>query len=145
MFRLLLLVPLIVVVSGVRKILKKHDKQIRDKLIATHYLSTRAQEKYSFMRQLYNNEGIMSLVASLRRSVPRWGIYSDACSLEVLRYRGFPFSMILPLFRKFFPRADDDGVIFLVSFDDKYRYFIVALRRESTNFSKIWPLHTQGR
>lgn len=54
-------------VSGLRKILKKHDKQVRDKLIATNYLSTRAQEKYSSMRQLYNNEGIMALVASLRK------------------------------------------------------------------------------
>lgn len=53
--------------SGLRKILKKHDKQVRDKLIATHYLSSRAQAKYSSMRQLYNNEGVMALVASLRK------------------------------------------------------------------------------
>ncbi|CAN0408862.1 unnamed protein product [Ascophyllum nodosum] len=55
-------------VTGLRKILKKHDKQLRDKLIATNYLSTRAKAKYSSMRQLYNNEGIMALVASLRNA-----------------------------------------------------------------------------
>lgn len=54
-------------VSGLRKILKKHDKQVRDKLITNHYLTSRANEKYSTMRQLYNNEGIMALVASLRK------------------------------------------------------------------------------
>lgn len=53
--------------SGLRKILKKHDKQIRDRLIANHYLGSRANEKYSIMRQLYNNEGILALVASLRK------------------------------------------------------------------------------
>ncbi|CAM9985942.1 unnamed protein product, partial [Ectocarpus sp. 12 AP-2014] len=55
-------------VSGLRKILKKHDKQVRDKLIAKNYLSTRAKEKYSSMRQLYNNAGVMALVASLRNA-----------------------------------------------------------------------------
>ena len=50
-----------------KKILKKHDKQMRDNLIATKYLGTRAKEKYSFLRQLYHNEGILSLVASLKR------------------------------------------------------------------------------
>ena len=59
------------VVSGVRKILQYHDKQIRDKLIATHYLSTRAREKYSCIRQRYSNDGVMALVASLQRSVLR--------------------------------------------------------------------------
>ncbi|CAM9987390.1 unnamed protein product [Laminaria digitata] len=54
-------------VSGLRKILKKHDKQIRDKLIATNYLSTRTLAKYSLMRQLYNNAGVMALVGSLRK------------------------------------------------------------------------------
>lgn len=56
-------------VSGLRKILKKHDKQVRDKMIAKNYLSTRAQEKYSAMRQLYNNSGVMALVGSLRKCV----------------------------------------------------------------------------
>eukprot|EP00903_Cladosiphon_okamuranus_P007004 g6815.t1 len=55
-------------VSGLRKILKKHDKQIRDKMIAKNYLSTRAQEKYSAMRQLYNNSGVLALVGSLRNA-----------------------------------------------------------------------------
>ncbi|CAN0373989.1 unnamed protein product, partial [Ectocarpus fasciculatus] len=55
-------------VSGLRKILKKHDKQVRDKLIAKNYLSTRAKEKYSSMRQLYNNAGVMALVGSLRNA-----------------------------------------------------------------------------
>ncbi|CAN0151835.1 unnamed protein product, partial [Ectocarpus sp. 4 AP-2014] len=55
-------------VSGLRKILKKHDKQVRDKFIAKNYLSTRAKEKYSSMRQLYNNAGVMALVASLRNA-----------------------------------------------------------------------------
>ena len=58
-------------VSALRKILKKHDKQMRDNLIATKYLGTRAKEKYSFLRQLYHNESILSLVASLKRSVRR--------------------------------------------------------------------------
>lgn len=53
--------------SGLRKILKKHDKQVRDKLIAKNYLSTRAEAKYSSMRQLYNNAGVMALVGSLRK------------------------------------------------------------------------------
>ncbi|CAN0265134.1 unnamed protein product, partial [Hapterophycus canaliculatus] len=54
-------------VSGLRKILKKHDKQVRDKLIEKNYLSTRAEAKYSSMRQLYNNSGVMALVGSLRK------------------------------------------------------------------------------
>ena len=64
-------VPLCCAVSALRKILEKHDKQMRDNLIATKYLGTRAKEKYSFLRQLYHNEGILSLVACLKRSVRR--------------------------------------------------------------------------
>ncbi len=37
---------------GLRKILKKHDKQIRAKLLARHYLTTRAKDKYSSINQV---------------------------------------------------------------------------------------------
>ena len=77
------------VVSGVRKILQNHDKQIRDKLIATHYLSTKAREKYSCIRQLYSNDGVMALVASLQRSVLRERslLRCGLCTGRLLPYR----------------------------------------------------------
>ncbi|CAN0266173.1 unnamed protein product [Phaeothamnion confervicola] len=45
-------------VAALRKILKKHDKQARDRLLACNYLSSRARAKYSFLQQLYHNEGL---------------------------------------------------------------------------------------
>ena len=71
------------VVSGVRKILQNHDKQIRDKLIATHYLSTKAREKYSCIRQLYSNDGVMALVPAYRGQFYEREVYYDvACAQE---------------------------------------------------------------
>ena len=66
-------VPLLLCsISGLGKIIKKkHDKQMRENLIAKKYLGTRAKYKYSFLRQLHHNEGILSLVARLKRSVRR--------------------------------------------------------------------------
>lgn len=50
-------------------------------MIAKNYLSTRAQEKYSAMRQLYNNSGVMALVGSLRKYV--YSFDQAACCLSV--------------------------------------------------------------
>lgn len=59
--------PLVTSVQTLHKILEKHDKQVRDKLMAKNYLSSRAKAQYCSLRQLYNNEGILALIASLRR------------------------------------------------------------------------------
>ena len=64
-------VPLLYILSALTKIFKKHDKQMRDNLSATEYFDTRAKDKYYFLRQLYHNEGRLSLVASLKREVRR--------------------------------------------------------------------------
>lgn len=61
-----LLVYLRVNVMALRKILKKHDKQARDRMMATSYLASRARGKYSFLRQLYNNEGVHAITGSLK-------------------------------------------------------------------------------
>ena len=64
---LLPFVPLLYILSALTNCFLKHDKQMRDNLSATEYFDTRAKDKYSFLRQLYHNEGMLSLVASLKR------------------------------------------------------------------------------
>lgn len=55
-------------ITGLRKVLKKHDKQIREKMLAQHYLASRARKQYSFLQQLIHNEGILALIGSLKRA-----------------------------------------------------------------------------
>jgi hypothetical protein len=50
------------------QILKKHDKQIRDRMMAANYLGSRALVKYSFLQQLYANEGVLALAGSLKNA-----------------------------------------------------------------------------
>jgi len=69
-------------VSGLRKILKKHDKQIRKRLLAAHYLVSRARNRYSYLLQLYHNEGILALVGSLNVIIDRFQPLRQIKSLE---------------------------------------------------------------
>eukprot|EP00937_MAST-01D_sp_MAST-1D-sp2_P005113 g5113.t1 len=59
--------------TGLRKILKKHDKMIRDSAITGSYLSSRAKRPDSHLRLLSRHEGLGSLLASLRS-----GLYAAA-------------------------------------------------------------------
>ncbi|CAM9520385.1 unnamed protein product [Discosporangium mesarthrocarpum] len=77
-------------VSGLRKILKKHDKQIRGNKIADHYLSKRYKTKDAAMPQLYHTEGVSALIGVLKKRVKRkageaglgqgQGYREDACN-----------------------------------------------------------------
>jgi len=53
-------------VTGIRKILKKHDKNIRKFQLAAEYLSHRTTEPDSQLLQLYHHEGISALTGTLR-------------------------------------------------------------------------------
>jgi len=68
-------------VTAVRKILKKHDKVIKYKLSHT-YLSNRN----SHLEQLFNDGGLSSLVATLRRAFAE--LYDIECSLLPLKQKG---------------------------------------------------------
>eukprot|EP00611_Tribonema_gayanum_P025678 TRINITY_DN5919_c0_g1_i2.p1 TRINITY_DN5919_c0_g1~~TRINITY_DN5919_c0_g1_i2.p1 ORF type:complete len:863 (-),score=287.56 TRINITY_DN5919_c0_g1_i2:526-3114(-) len=76
-------------VTGLRKILKKHDKQIRDRLLAANYLCSRARVRYSFLQQLYHNEGIMALVGTLKRALDTVESRKDMGGLQSATRRAF--------------------------------------------------------
>ncbi|CAM9396377.1 unnamed protein product [Chrysoparadoxa australica] len=55
-------------VTALRKILKKHDKQIRSRLMAENYLSSRQRSKYAMLHQLYDNRGVLALIGTLSKA-----------------------------------------------------------------------------
>ena len=56
-------------VTAVRKILKKHDKSCKNNKLSHSYLSAYTNESAdSHLDQLYNNEGLASLVLTLKRA-----------------------------------------------------------------------------
>ncbi|KAG7398179.1 hypothetical protein PHYBOEH_011502 [Phytophthora boehmeriae] len=52
--------------TGIRKILKKHDKSLKEHKIMGSYLSSRTDSQASHLQQLYHDEGISAIIASTR-------------------------------------------------------------------------------
>ncbi|KAF1785220.1 Major facilitator superfamily domain [Phytophthora cactorum] len=50
--------------TGIRKILKKHDKTLKEHKIMGSYLSSRTDSQASHMQQLYHDEGISAIIAT---------------------------------------------------------------------------------
>jgi MFS family permease len=63
--------------TGIRKILKKHDKTLKEHKIMGSYLSSRTDSRASHLQQLYHDEGISAIIASIRSAL------SDVRKLEV--------------------------------------------------------------
>lgn len=63
--------------TGIRKILKKHDKLMKERKIMGSYLSSRTDSQASHLQQLYHDEGISAIIATIRSAL------SDLRKLEV--------------------------------------------------------------
>lgn len=63
--------------TGIRKILKKHDKTLKEHKIMGSYLSSRTDSQASHLQQLYHDEGISAIIASIRSAL------SEVRKLEV--------------------------------------------------------------
>ncbi|KAF1785213.1 Major facilitator superfamily domain [Phytophthora cactorum] len=57
--------------TGIRKILKKHDKTLKEHKIMGSYLSSRTDSQASHMQQLYHDEGISAIIASIRAALTK--------------------------------------------------------------------------
>ncbi|OWZ12753.1 Major Facilitator Superfamily (MFS) transporter [Phytophthora megakarya] len=55
--------------TGIRKILKKHDKTLKEHKIMGSYLSSRTDSQASHLQQLYHDEGISAIIASIRAAL----------------------------------------------------------------------------
>ncbi|TYZ59409.1 hypothetical protein PybrP1_001030 [[Pythium] brassicae (nom. inval.)] len=55
--------------TGIRKILKKHDKTLKEHKIMGSYLSSRTDSQASHLQQLYHDEGISAIIATIRAAL----------------------------------------------------------------------------
>lgn len=55
--------------TGLRKILKKHDKTMQQHKIMGSYLTSRSESQASHLHQLYHDEGISAIVATIRSAL----------------------------------------------------------------------------
>lgn len=55
--------------TGIRKILKKHDKTVKEHKIMGSYLSSRTDSQASHLQQLYHDEGISAIIATIRSAL----------------------------------------------------------------------------
>ncbi|RHY22452.1 hypothetical protein DYB32_009497 [Aphanomyces invadans] len=55
--------------TGLRKILKKHDKNHKAKKITANYINSRIESNVSHLQQLYHDEGISAIIASIRAAL----------------------------------------------------------------------------
>ncbi|KAF0690550.1 Aste57867_18066 [Aphanomyces stellatus] len=55
--------------TGLRKILKKHDKNFKGKKITANYISSRIDANVSHLQQLYHDEGISAIIATIRSAL----------------------------------------------------------------------------
>lgn len=55
--------------TGIRKILKKHDKTVNEHKIMGSYLSSRTDSQASHLQQLYHDEGISAIIATIRSAL----------------------------------------------------------------------------
>lgn len=55
--------------TGIRKILKKHDKTVKEHKIMGSYLSSRTDSQASHLHQLYHDEGISAIIATIRSAL----------------------------------------------------------------------------
>lgn len=55
--------------TGIRKILKKHDKTVKEYKIMGSYLSSRTDSQASHLQQLYHDEGISAIIATIRSAL----------------------------------------------------------------------------
>lgn len=55
--------------TGIRKILKKHDKTVKEHKITGSYLSSRTDSQASHLQQLYHDEGISAIIATIRTAL----------------------------------------------------------------------------
>ncbi|ETV65876.1 hypothetical protein H257_17516 [Aphanomyces astaci] len=55
--------------TGLRKILKKHDKNHKGKKITANYINSRVESNVSHLQQLYHDEGISAIIASIRAAL----------------------------------------------------------------------------
>lgn len=55
--------------TGIRKILKKHDKSLKEHKIMGSYLSSRTDSQASHLQQLYHDEGVSAIIASIRSAL----------------------------------------------------------------------------
>lgn len=69
--------------TGIRKILKKHDKTIKKSKIMGSYLSSRTDSQASHLQQLYHDEGISAIIATIRSAL------EELRQLEVCAATGF--------------------------------------------------------
>ncbi|KAI9916894.1 hypothetical protein PsorP6_017801 [Peronosclerospora sorghi] len=57
--------------TGIRKILKKHDKTLKEHKIMGSYLLSRTDSQASHLQQLYHDEGISAIIASIRSALTK--------------------------------------------------------------------------
>nr|CCA16837.1 Major Facilitator Superfamily (MFS) putative [Albugo laibachii Nc14] len=55
--------------TGLRKILKKHDKTMQQHKIMGSYLTSRTESQASHLQQLYHDEGISAIIATIRSAL----------------------------------------------------------------------------
>ncbi|KAJ0411381.1 hypothetical protein ATCC90586_004367 [Pythium insidiosum] len=55
--------------TGLRKILKKHDKLMKGRKIMGSYLTSRTDSQASHLQQLYHDEGISAIIATIRTAL----------------------------------------------------------------------------
>uniref|UniRef100_K3X6Z1 SPX domain-containing protein n=1 Tax=Globisporangium ultimum (strain ATCC 200006 / CBS 805.95 / DAOM BR144) TaxID=431595 RepID=K3X6Z1_GLOUD len=80
--------------TGIRKILKKHDKTVKEHKIMGSYLSSRTDSQASHLQQLYHDEGISAIIATIRSAL------TELRKLEVqVATNGNPSAMSLTLVR----------------------------------------------
>lgn len=76
--------------TGIRKILKKHDKTLKEHKIMGSYLSSRTDSQASHLQQLYHDEGISAIIASIRAALTKLRrlevqLASDSASVALVR------------------------------------------------------------
>ncbi|CAK4680393.1 unnamed protein product [Aphanomyces euteiches] len=55
--------------TGLRKILKKHDKNHKGRKITANYINSRIESNVSHLQQLYHDEGISAIIATIRAAL----------------------------------------------------------------------------
>lgn len=75
-------------VTGVRKILKKHDKVFHGAQLSERYFTRRVYGNDSQLQQIYNYEGIAALVGTLKRRLEKFQVISQPRNI------GFYFTFV---------------------------------------------------
>ncbi|GLE01159.1 hypothetical protein PINS_up009989 [Pythium insidiosum] len=130
--------------TGLRKILKKHDKLMKGRKIMGSYLTSRTDSQASHLQQLYHDEGISAIIATIRtaltdlrkREVELATVDADAAPVSVNTLRSPVTALALP------PLPKEEAAVILkrsISEDEPVLSKIALARRrlqQSTQYVK---------